>query len=293
MTERRRRPRLVSVVVPVRDEREHLPEQLGALASQDYAGDWELVVADDSSRDGSAQLAATWMRQHGLGRVVPVTAARGPGAARNAGARGALGDLLAFCDADDVVAADWLRMLVEASAETDLVAGGHDGSRLNDAEARECQGPHDPSARFLGHLPVAAGSNLGIWRDVFDALGGFDEESATGEDVALSWRAQEAGYRLLAAPEAVVHRRFASGLRRVAVRYYAYGRGDAWLFSRFRSAGMPRRGPREALALWLGLARGSTVLFRGPPRERRRWVQLAAVSCGRLAGSVRHRTFLL
>jgi glycosyltransferase involved in cell wall biosynthesis len=286
----RRPPGLVSVVVPMRDEREHLREQLDALAGQDYDGDWELVVADNGSRDGSREIAVEWARERGLGRVV-ATGRRGagPAAARNAGARASEGELLAFCDADDVAAPGWLRQLVEAAAEGDLVAGGHEGARLNDPRTRGCHDLPDPHGSFLGHLPIAAGSNLGIWRDTFDALGGFDEGSATGEDVVLSWRAQEAGYRLVPAPGAVVHKRFATGLRRVAAQYFGYGRGDAWVFSRFRASGMPRRGRHEATGLWRGLLRGSVRALRSSEVERCGWVKLAALSCGRLVGSVRHR----
>jgi glycosyltransferase involved in cell wall biosynthesis len=284
-----RRPRLVSVVVPVRDERRHLREQLDAVAAQDYPGDWELVVSDDGSRDGSAELASAWTRERALGRVVARSPGRGPGAARNVGAREASGDLLAFCDADDVVCTDWLRALVAAAAGADLVGGGEEAARLNDERSRECFGVHDPTAPFHDYLPRASGSNFGIWRDVFDALGGFDEGSLTGEDVALTWRAHQAGYRYAAAPEAVVHKRFATGLLDTALQYFAYGQGDAWLFRRFRADGMARRSRRDTYVLYRHLVGRSTVLFRGPPVDRCRWVALAAVSSGRLVGSARYR----
>ncbi|MEA2353166.1 MAG: hypothetical protein QOJ14_1580, partial [Thermoleophilaceae bacterium] len=43
-------PALISVVVPLLDDAEHLPDQLEALAAQDYAGRWEVIVADNGSR---------------------------------------------------------------------------------------------------------------------------------------------------------------------------------------------------------------------------------------------------
>jgi glycosyltransferase involved in cell wall biosynthesis len=283
----------VSVVVPVRDERVHLVQQLDAIAAQDYGGQWELVISDDGSRDGSLQLAARWTRDHGLGRTVAAGAARGPGAARNAGARAARGDLLAFCDADDLVAADWLRELVAAAATADLVGGGHDTAMLNDEWARGCHTVHDPQARAYGYAPVAAGSNLAIWRDGFEALGGFDECSRTGEDVALSWSAAQAGLRYTAATRAVVHKRLAPNLRAVARQYFAYGHGDAWLFSRFGGAGMRRHSRRGAVDNWIALLRAVSSLPLASRCHRCRWVVLAAVTAGWMAGSVRHRVVYL
>ena len=286
---RGRAPTLVSVLVPVRDERPHLEQQLDAVAAQDYDEAWELVISDDGSRDGSRELAEHWTRRHGRGRVVTRAAAGGPGAARNAAARAARGDLLAFCDADDVVAGDWLTELVAAAAEADLVGGGHDGALLNGPVARRCLEVHDPSEPFHGFAPVAAGSNLAIWREAFDAVGGFDESSPTAEDVALSWSAVAAGLRFAAAPRAIVHKRFAPGLRAVARQYYGYGRGDPWLYRRFAAAGMTRRDRDEVVRAWSALAWGALLWRRTSQCERCRLVVLAAVTAGRLAGSVRHR----
>jgi glycosyltransferase involved in cell wall biosynthesis len=284
-----RAPALVSVLVPVRDERPHLEQQLDAVAAQDYDGRWELVISDDGSRDGSRELAERWTREHGRGRVVASTVARGPGAARNAAARVARGDLLAFCDADDVVAGDWLTELVAAAAEADLVGGGHDGDLLNDPVQRQCLEVHDPGERFHSFAPVAAGSNLAIWREAFDALGGFDESHPTAEDVALSWSAVAAGLRFAPAPRAVVHKRFAPDLRAVAKQYYAYGRGDPWLYRRFAAAGMRRRDRREVAGALRALAWGALLWRRTSECERCRLVVLAAVTAGRLEGSVRQR----
>lgn len=286
-------PALVSVIVPMRDERRFLLEQLDALADQDYDGPWELVVVDDGSRDCSPGLAARWMRERGMGRLVESARSRGPGAARNVGVLEAKGDLLAFCDADDVVTPGWLDALVACAGSADLVAGVSEGARLNPPHVDECHEIPRPADLHLGYLPAAAGSNLAIWRSVLDALGGFPEEIRTGEDVALSWAAQEAGYRLEGAPEALVHRRFVGSSRELAAQFYAYGRGDAWLFRRYRERGMPRRTREETIELIRYLLIAVTGLRRAGPAARRSWVLVAALTAGRLAGSLRYRVVFI
>jgi cellulose synthase/poly-beta-1,6-N-acetylglucosamine synthase-like glycosyltransferase len=201
------------------------------------------------------------------------------------------GDFFAFCDADDVVSSGWLRELVAEAASADLVTGPHSPELLNDPLVRACQSTPRAGERLHGFLPIASGSNCGIWRDVFESVGGF-EERPTSEDVALSWRAQLAGFRLAVAERALVHKRFRPRRMQIAPQYFRYGIGDAWLYSRFRAAGMPRRSPREALREWGAIARGLPSLA-GTPGRWGRVLQLAALGLGRMAGSVRYRILFL
>src|SRR5665213_4169463 len=99
---------MISVVLPVRDGLPWLDEQLGALAAQHCDEPWEVVVADNGSSDASVALARDWAERCAAMRVLDASARVGPAAARNAGVMAARGELLAFCDADDVVQAGWL-----------------------------------------------------------------------------------------------------------------------------------------------------------------------------------------
>ncbi len=99
---------MISVVVAVRDGLPWLDDQLAALAAQHCESDWEVVVADNGSADASADLVREWGDRCTAIRLVDASARRGPAAARNIGVESARGDLLAFCDADDVVQPGWL-----------------------------------------------------------------------------------------------------------------------------------------------------------------------------------------
>jgi glycosyltransferase involved in cell wall biosynthesis len=282
----------VSLIVPARDAARTLTHQLDAIAAQDYPGSFELIVAINGGRDETTAVAARWIRRHGLGQVVDASDGRGPGYARNRGAVAARGDFLAFCDADDVVSRGWLRALVAAAQRADVVTGPHATDRLNEPVIRSCQRVLPPDQRFHAFLPIASGSNCGVWRDVFDALGGYDEGRHTGEDVSFSWRAQLLGFRLSVAEGALVHKRFRSSRRAIGPLYFRYGIGDAWLYSQFRSEGMRRRAVREALREWRAIARGLPARA-GTPGRWGRTLQLAALACGRTTGSIRYRTLFL
>jgi glycosyltransferase involved in cell wall biosynthesis len=97
-------PRL-SVVVAVHDGEAVLPRALQALAASDLPREeWELVVVDDASGDGSVLVAA----EHADVVVRLPGKPHGPAYARNRGAEAARGDLLVFVDADVTVHPDTL-----------------------------------------------------------------------------------------------------------------------------------------------------------------------------------------
>ena len=219
----RPRPSSVSVVIPAHNAAATLAEQLEALATQQYEGVWEVVVVDNGSTDGTAELARHYRRRFEALTVIE-SARRGHAAPRNAGARAARGQLLAFCDADDVVAPGWLRAMADAARLYDLVGGWLDARPLNDEPTRSWHQPWSRDGLRSWLLPYAVSANLAIWADVLRDLGGWSADYEAGaEDVELSWRAQLAGYRIGFAPDAVVYYRYRSGLWQTARQAYAIG----------------------------------------------------------------------
>ncbi|MEZ5093199.1 glycosyltransferase family 2 protein [Nocardioides sp.] len=92
---------LLSIVVPVYDVEAWLPDCLDSVLRSSYPA-LEVVVVDDGSPDASGEIADGYAERDPRVRVVH-TDNRGLGAARNEGVRHATGDLLGFCDSDDVV----------------------------------------------------------------------------------------------------------------------------------------------------------------------------------------------
>jgi glycosyltransferase involved in cell wall biosynthesis len=159
-------PALVTVVIPVRDMEATIGAQLAALAAQDYDGAWELLVADNGSRDGTVDAAGQWSERLPL-HILDASASAGVSHARNAAAAVARGQLLLFCDADDEVRPEWMRMMVCGLRQNPLVSGVYDHVKLNSARMARLY-PSWPT--FEGHpfLPSAPGGSLGIRRSVFD-----------------------------------------------------------------------------------------------------------------------------
>ncbi len=276
---------LISVVVPVHDGMPWLEDQLRALTAQQCPERWEVVVADNGSTDGSTDLARAWADDHEQFSVVDASAQRGASGARNAGVRAAKGDLLAFCDADDVVHAGWIDGCVRGLEFADVVAGVFDFWSLNAIPAS----PAMPAAiRQLGFLPAGLGANLAVRRSAFEEVDGFSEELLPGEDIDLCWRLQLKGFRFAIAPNAIVAKRERTAFKQVFRQASAYGRCGPILYRRHRSAGAGRDLSGAAKS-WAWLVMSVPQLLR--PERRTEWARAAGMRLGRLDGSLRQRVF--
>jgi glycosyltransferase involved in cell wall biosynthesis len=278
---------VISVIVPVRNAMPWFEEQLQAITEQACDQPWEVVIANNDSTDGSASVAQRWADRFQMIRLIDASKASGPGATRNVGAAVARGDMLAFCDADDVVRPGWLAAHVAALADADISAGFFDSWSLN---GRPPPSPlaYDPppAVGLYGFLPAAGSGNLAIRRKAFEEVGGFSEELMTGEDFDLCWRCQLAGYSLTLNADAVLSRRDQQGFKAIFRRYTAYGRCGPTLFQKYRADGFPRDLVLAAKTwVWIGLSTPRLV----QPEFRDRWARVAGWRTGRLVASVRLR----
>jgi glycosyltransferase involved in cell wall biosynthesis len=225
---------LISVVVPTRDRLASLAGCLGALAAQD-APALEVVVVDDGSADPTAVAAA--VRRWRQARLVR-TEARGPAAARNAGAKEARGDVICLTDDDCEPEPAWARVLAAAAeggaaaGRTVLPAGANPPVRASQAIANHLlTASLDPVTGLAGFAPSC---NLAITRSAFDRVP-FDEgyPHPGGEDRDWSARAAAADLALRYEPRALVVHRQRLDLTSFLRQQFRYGRGAA----RFRKGG--------------------------------------------------------
>ena len=188
----------VSVVVPTHGRPVLLSRCLEALAAQSLPRvDYEVIVVSDGP---DARTRAALERSACAVRYLALPQRGGPAAARNAGWRAALGDIVAFTDDDTVPSRDWLRAgLAELDSGCDAVAGRvvmpmpprpsdyeRDAARLADAE-------------FVT-------ANCFVRVAMLQAVGGFDErfELAWREDSDLHFALLTRGAAVRRAPRALV-----------------------------------------------------------------------------------------
>jgi len=190
----------VSVVIPAFDAERTVGAAISSALWQTYR-DLEVVVVDDGSGDSTGMLAA--------GFPEPVRVVRrengGVAAARNQGIAEARGELIAFCDADDVL----LPLHLEALVEVYDRAGGIATSNcywlfdagIHPSRVRYKSGFPRPERQRLAILEQNFVSTMSLFpKTLWEELGGFDEELALAEDWDFWLRAILAGRRVALQP---------------------------------------------------------------------------------------------
>lgn len=279
---------MISIVIPARDAAATIGSQLGALAAQPGVDACEVIVADNGSVDDTAAVVQEWADRLPV-RVVDASSRGGAAAARNLGAAAAVGDLLLFVDADDVVLPGWLAAWQRLDPGVEFATGPVSSFRAGEAPQAIAADVVRAAPVLMAFLPYAYGGNLAIQRPTWLASGGFPEDWPVAEDVVLSWRLQLRGAALTYVHEAGLARRLRPSAMGVLRQHYQYGRTDPRLFREFRSAGALRPGLWPAAHTYLGLLARLPLVFDAT--QRMRFLHQLGRRSGRLVGSVRERTW--
>lgn len=181
-----------------RNEAERLGACLSSLRQQDYPGEWEVVVVDDRSTDGTTELLATASADWSALRVVqapdPPRYRCPKKSALACGIEVATGEILLFTDADCRPPESWVSATVVLfTAEVGLVAGYSYPSAAPRFRQRLLAldnlavGALSAGSMAMGRPLSCTGRNLAYRRAVYDQVNGFDRigHLVGGDDVYL------------------------------------------------------------------------------------------------------------
>lgn len=284
-------PRRLSVIIPCGPAAGQLPRQLAALADQAAPFAWETILAANSraSLPAVRRAAEEFAGRLPHLRLTDATRTPGPAHARNAGARAARAELLAFTDADDEVGGGWVAAIAEAVEAHTFVASRLETRRLNPRWALDNgQGRGLQTLWYPPYLPHASASGMGVRRQAHEAIGGFDESWPGLEDTEYCIRMHLAGARLHFAGDAVVHYRMRSAPRAAFTQACLWARYNLLLYRRYGTGFPPVPGA------WGRYGKACSRLGRQVLAIRRREDLLQAAfalgwQLGTLQGCLRYR----
>jgi succinoglycan biosynthesis protein ExoA len=222
----------ISVILPVLNEEEHLEESIRAILAQDYAGEFEIILALGPSKDLTQQIATSLSDEDP--RIILVSNPTGQTAAGlNLALHLSTQEIVVRVDAHAEIPQNYLHLVVEILADSGAVnVGGVMGAEgitfFESAVAAAMRSPFGVGgSRF--HIGGKAGYvdtvYLGAFRRqaVVDA-GGFDERFIRAQDWELNYRLREKGGKIYFDPRLHVTYRPRPNFRRLAKQYFEYGR---------------------------------------------------------------------
>jgi glycosyltransferase involved in cell wall biosynthesis len=283
----------LSIIIPAHNVEDTLAEQLDALLDQRWDGEWEIVVVNNRSTDGTAALVEEYAAKHPRLRMVAATERAGLCYSRATGIENAASENVAICDGDDIVGPRWVQAMGNALREHRVVTGPVETDLLNPAWLLEARGRLDMDGcrTWYDLFPVVGGGNLGIRRDVFDKVGLFDERFTGSEDHEFSLRLWQHRESIYFEPDALLHYRYRASARALWEQGNTYGETRPLLRRSVVVAGFT---PPPRLAGWRSWA---WLVSHSPglrtEQGRARWLWVAGNRVGQLRGSVRARSLFL
>lgn len=286
----------VSVIIPCYNSADTIEEQLIALTEQTYSDNFEVIVADNGSTDNSIDIVNSYDRFLPNLKTIKANQMKGAGYARNKAAEVATGEILLFCDADDVVAKDWIEMMVNRLNEFDIVAPRMEHYKLNDANIADSKSGMQSQKllqkeKFNPPLPFAGASGLGIKKNLHEIIGGFDERLLANEDWDYCWKAQLANGELYFEPNAVIHIRHRKDRKGRFRQAMFWGEYYPLVVKKYRSKGIKHPDLREAIVEW------KIILYNLPKCRNREiryhYIFKIAQKLGKIKGSIRYKVLAL
>jgi len=206
----------VSIIIPVYNNIDYTLKCLKSI-SLNTKGSFEVVMVDDASKDDVQDALKN------IGNITVIRNENNVGFVEscNRGAKRCKGKYILFLNNDTIVTEDWLEPLIQAMELQGVGAAGaklvYPAGRLqeaggiiwNDASGWNYGRGDDPAKseyNFVRDVDYCSGAALIVRRDLFEGLGGFDEQFKPGyyEDTDLCFSIRDLGYRVLYQPRSVV-----------------------------------------------------------------------------------------
>jgi GT2 family glycosyltransferase len=251
---------MISVIIISKDESE-LEQTLEGVVTQaaNLADSWEIIVVDASER------RLDDIRLHYQDRVRWVDFERPEGVVvsiphqRNVGVHAARGDVIVFTDAGCYPERGWLESLIAPLHEGEEITAGLTLASPGSVSIYDRSSYRSHASTYLKDCATI---NLAFRREVFAAVGGFDESFAYGSDLDFSWRLTDAGYRIRSVRQAVIRHNWGTRRRQLR-RAYLYGRARVRLYQKHasRRRDIPRNDPAVVVYAAFLLCLPVTLVF--------------------------------
>ena len=212
-----------SIIVPTFNGASRIGNCLDALLEHTAGREAEILVVNDGSTDNTVDVVRRYST------VVLINQANaGPAAARNRGAMESSGKVILFTDDDCVAASRWVNSMLQPFDDPEVVgAKGAYRTRQKSLVARFVQIEYEDRYRLMNgsdSIDFIDTYSAAFRRERFFEMDGYDTSFpvACAEDVELSYRMSNSGWKMKFAPEAIVYHTHPDTLRAYLAKKYKF-----------------------------------------------------------------------
>jgi lipopolysaccharide/colanic/teichoic acid biosynthesis glycosyltransferase/GT2 family glycosyltransferase len=221
---------MISVIIAVKNGAGTIRKCIeGLLYQRDMERNFEVIVIDDGSNDGTKKIAED------MGVLVIAQSNAGPASARNTGAKAAKGEILAFIDADCIPDSYWLKNLTKPFEKIDIVGTkGVYRTHQQSLIARFVQQEYESKyirLRQQENIDFIDTYSAAYRRDIFLENGGFEPAFPVPsvEDQEFSFRLARKGYLMVFSPQAIVYHKHDNSYKEYFKRKFGIGYWKAFM----------------------------------------------------------------
>jgi len=243
----KKEPVQISIIIPCKDAEHQIASCLSSLLQQKTSISYEIIIIDNNSNDNSYRNLQSLAKKNEK-IIISKEQKSGSPAARNHGAQLARGNILAFTDVDCEFEENWIHRIVQPllSNKTHAPIGATHGQTISklpiDRKMNLWERYLDnlffefDKQRFNAYfLPWGPTCNLAVRKDVFFAVGMFDENfTSAAYDIDLCWRLLYSGWALQHTSDAVVYHERRSSLLALLRQWENYFACNFSMFREYR-----------------------------------------------------------
>ena len=222
----------VSILMPIRNEANHIQRSLEAVLRQDYPPEcMEVLVADGMSDDGTREIISGYQQKYPHLKLIDNPRKIVP-TGMNAALKMARGEIIIRVDGHTLIAPDYVKQCVDALERTHA---DNVGGRMNAIG----QGAFGETVALATSSPFGVGGArfhysdqeewvdtvyMGAWPSrVFQEIGFFDEEMVRNQDDELNYRLLGQGGKILLSPQIKSVYTVRGSPKKLWKQYYQYG----------------------------------------------------------------------
>ncbi len=224
----------ISVIIGEKNSQEFIKECITAVMNQDFK-DFELIVVDDYSNDSTKQKIRELQKKHSF-KLIELKKHSGISKARNTGIKEALGEFIAFTDADCIPEKKWLNELMNGFNEKTVSVGGPNlvpkhgdkNQKIFDEllQLIACIGSnyvkHSDKIIETHHNPSC---NSVYRKNILMKMNGFNEKLSSNEDAELDFRIKKQQKKIRFNPKAIVFHHRKNSIKKIFFQAFWFGLG--------------------------------------------------------------------